>query len=184
MSEDLSKEKPEDTKEVKLTASDKQSSTETEETLLPDSLENNPTSIAESETPTESEDEIENSEKMEKVLARVIEQQFSGPIPPPNIIAGYENVVPGAADRIIKMAELQSAHRQRMELLEIQSEARDSLLGVIFAFMLGISCITACIIMVIKVPAAAGVICGSILGVTGIASIVTAFLKNTRRSDK
>lgn len=165
MSEELLKEKPECTKEAELELADVSDRTKVEASA-------------------ELEDEIDNSEKMKKVLARVIEQEFSGPIPPPNIIAGYENTIPGSADRIIRMAEQQSSHRQQMELMEIKAEARDSLLGVIFAFGLGMGCLAACIIMVIMVPVAAGAICGSILGVTGIASIVTAFLKNTRRSDK
>lgn len=127
------------------------------------------------------EDELESQEKVEKVIARVIESGFSGPIPPPNIISEYENIVPGSADRIIRMAEMQSEHRQHMEEIIVKAESRDSLLGVWFAFGLGIGCLVACIVMVVMVPEAAGVICGSILGVTGIGSIITAFLKNTRR---
>lgn len=165
MSEELLKEKQERTKEAELALADVSDRTKVE-------------------TSGQLEDETDNSEEMKKVLARVIEQEFSGPIPPPNIIAGYENAIPGSADRIIRMAEQQSSHRQQMELMEIKAEARDSLLGVIFAFGLGMGCLAACIIMVVMVPVAAGAICGSILGVTGIASIVTAFLKNTRRSDK
>ncbi len=127
------------------------------------------------------EDELENQEKVEQVVARVIENRFSGPIPPPNVIAGYESIVPGAAERIIKMAEIQSAHRQEMESIIIRAESRDSLLGVLFAFGMGIGCIVACIVMVITVQESASVICGSLLGATGIASIITSFLKNTRR---
>lgn len=131
-----------------------------------------------------SANEPENTEQMKDMLARVIEQEFVGPIPPPSVISGYENVIPGSADRIIRMAEQQSLHRQQMELLEIKAESRDSFLGVIFAFGLGAGCLIACSVMVIMVPATAGAVCGSILGVTGIGSIVTAFLKNTRKTDK
>lgn len=42
---------------------------------------------------------------------------FSGPLPPPSILRGYEDVLPGAADRIISMAEKQSKHRQEMEVI-------------------------------------------------------------------
>lgn len=129
-------------------------------------------------------DEFENSEKFAKVVAKVITQEFSGPIPSPNTIAGYEKVLPGAADRIISMAEKQSSHRQEIQMMETKAENRDSLLGVVFAFGLGIGCLVACIVMVIMVPKETGAICGSILGVTGIGSIVAAFLKNTRPSKK
>ena len=82
------------------------------------------------EITNDSEDEIKNiSEKtVERVVAKVIQSEFSGPIPPPNIIKGYEDILPGAAERIISMAERQSAHRQEMERVMVNAEARDSLL--------------------------------------------------------
>lgn len=43
------------------------------------------------------------------------EQYFTGPIPPPAILAEYNAIIPDAADRILKMAEKQSAHRIKME---------------------------------------------------------------------
>lgn len=40
---------------------------------------------------------------------------FSGPLPPPAQLKEYDNVVPGAAERIIALAENQSGHRQALE---------------------------------------------------------------------
>lgn len=125
--------------------------------------------------------ELKNSEKIVKVAAQVFAREFSGPIPSPDIMADYENIMAGATDRILSMAENQSRHRQSMESIKVKAESRDSLLGVIFAFMLGAGCIVACVIMVIMVPNAAGVICGSVLGVTGISAIISTFLRNTRK---
>jgi uncharacterized membrane protein len=46
----------------------------------------------------------------------VIQQQsFIGPIPPPQIMEAYERILPGSADRILRMAEKQSDHRQGLE---------------------------------------------------------------------
>lgn len=128
--------------------------------------------------------EIEGSQEQEvrRVVAEVIQSEFSGPIPPPNIIRGYEEVLPGAADRIISMAEKQSQHRQHMEKEMIRIESRDSLLGIIFAFGLGIGCVIAAIIMSIVVPQSAGVIGGSVLGIAGIGSIIITFIKSTRNN--
>nr|WP_302142423.1 DUF2335 domain-containing protein [uncultured Schaedlerella sp.] len=109
-----------------------------------------------------------------------IQREYSGPIPPPNIIKGYEQVLPGSADRILKMAEKQSEHRQNMESKMIHAESRDSLLGILFAFILGIGCIIASITMVVVVPQNAGAISGALIGVTGIGSIIVAFIKSTR----
>lgn len=78
------------------------------------------------------------------------------------------------------MAEKQAEHRQKMEFTMIQTESRDSLLGILFAFVLGVGCIVASIVMVIMVPQNAGAISGALIGVTGIGSIITAFIKTTR----
>jgi uncharacterized membrane protein len=45
----------------------------------------------------------------------VQQQSFTGPIPPPQILEAYERILPGSADRILKMAEKQSDHRQGLE---------------------------------------------------------------------
>ena len=124
---------------------------------------------------------IENSEQVATVVARVMAREFSGPIPSPEVLAEYDEISSGFADRIISMAERQSKHRQDIERAKTFAESRDSFLGVLFAFLLGMGCIVACVIMVMNVPSAAGVICGAILGVTGISAIVTSFLKNTRK---
>lgn len=185
MSEGLSKEKQEDTKGVELTDLGDAENGETESLPLSDGQETDVLARGEADTSIEEpKDEMESSEKLEKVVASVIEQKFSGPIPPPNIIAGYESVVAGSADRIIRMAEQQSLHRQNIELMETKAEIRDSLLGVIFAFILGTGCLVACVITVTLVPAAAGAVSGAVLGITGIGSIVAAFLKNTRPPNK
>ena len=113
-------------------------------------------------------------------IAQVVESQFSGPIPPPDIIKGYEEVLPGAAERILSMAEKQSAHRQDMERIMVKSESRDSLLGVIFAFLLGFGCIIAAVIIAIMVPNIGGAIAASIFGVSGVGAIVGTFLRATR----
>jgi uncharacterized membrane protein len=46
---------------------------------------------------------------------QLIQQTFSGPIPPPTLLAEYNKVVPNAAERILAMAEKQSEHRQFLE---------------------------------------------------------------------
>ena len=133
--------------------------------------------------------EVEDAEneKVERAIAKVIRSEFSefsGPIPPPSIIKGYEEILPGSADRIISMAENQTQHRQSMEKIMIESESRDSLLGILFAFILGVGCIIAAIVIVMLVPQNAGAISGALIGVTGIGSIIATFIKSTRTPPK
>lgn len=132
----------------------------------------------------EIEVESKSTEETERdrLIAEIIQVQreFSGPIPHPEIIQGYEEVVPGSADRIIKMAERQAEHRQKMESIMVRSESRDGLLGVLFAFMLGFGSLVASVVVVVMVPQSSGAISSAVLGITGIGSIVTALLKTTR----
>ena len=59
--------------------------------------------------------EKSGDEHVRQVVTQVIQSEFSGPLPPPNIIKGYEDILPGAADRILSMAENQAKHRQEIE---------------------------------------------------------------------
>ncbi len=54
---------------------------------------------------------------------------YAGPIPPPEALAHYEDVLPGLADRIMAEAERQQAHRQALETSVVQHEARRSMAG-------------------------------------------------------
>lgn len=57
----------------------------------------------------------ENKKKEVKEALMVIRgEMYSGPIPPPEALARYEEIQPGAADRIIKMAEKQQEHRMSL----------------------------------------------------------------------
>lgn len=54
---------------------------------------------------------------------------YAGPIPPPGALAQYEETLPGAADRILTMAESQQAHRQALEVAAVNHNARRSMAG-------------------------------------------------------
>ncbi len=60
----------------------------------------------------------ESGEELEKLLVSV-----SGPIPPPSMMEQYERTLPGSADRILKMAENQSEHRQWIEKKDRKEKA-------------------------------------------------------------
>jgi uncharacterized membrane protein len=59
------------------------------------------------------------------------ELTYRGPLPLPQHLEKYEDVCPGAADRIIAMAEGQAKHRQEMENTVIRANGRNSTLGVV-----------------------------------------------------
>jgi uncharacterized membrane protein len=55
-----------------------------------------------------------------------MEAGFIGPLPPPDLLRGYEEACPGAADRIIAMAERQLAHSQTLETRMLEAANADS----------------------------------------------------------
>jgi uncharacterized membrane protein len=48
---------------------------------------------------------------------QAITMEYQGVLPTPAMFQGFENVVPGAADRILVMAETEAAHRHAMDKL-------------------------------------------------------------------
>ncbi len=60
---------------------------------------------------------------------------YRGPLPLAEEIERYESVVPGSADRIIKMAENQQGHRHKIEDRTVWFIGFQSLLAPIFSFL-------------------------------------------------
>jgi uncharacterized membrane protein len=67
---------------------------------------------------------------------QILASSFSGPLPPPHILSEYEAVFPGCAERIVAMAERQSAHRHELERTHIRSNSLVERRGQIFAFLI------------------------------------------------
>lgn len=57
------------------------------------------------------------------------QSSFSGPIPPPETLRGYEGILNGSMDRILKMAEKEQDHRIDMESKIVHSEVSLSKTG-------------------------------------------------------
>lgn len=66
-------------------------------------------------------------------------ESFSGPLPPPAILERYDQLVPGAAERILAMAERQAAHRQSLEQTVVTGNALAQRRGQVFGFVLAIA---------------------------------------------
>ncbi len=79
--------------------------------------------------------------------AEITAAAFSGPLPHPEILAGYDQVVPGAAKRIIAMAEVQSRHRQDLERSIIQGDIRRSWYGLWTGFAIGMTGILGSVVL-------------------------------------
>lgn len=71
-------------------------------------------------------------------LTQVQAEFFAGPIPPPSYLARYNDVVPNGADRIISMAERQSAHRESLEAKVVDANVKAQAQGQNRAFILAL----------------------------------------------
>ena len=71
-------------------------------------------------------------------IHEVVSIQYETPLPPPGMMAQYERIMPGSADRIISMAEAQSSHRRELENRKLNSDIHNERLGQILAFVLAL----------------------------------------------
>lgn len=70
-------------------------------------------------------------------MTHVQYSEHSGPLPPPQLLAEYDRIVPGGAERIFAQFESQSAHRQYIEKKVIDSNTFVQKFGAFAAFVLG-----------------------------------------------
>jgi len=120
------------------------------------------------------------SRKEDNDIARKTEVQavfHSGPLPPPEVLHGYNVVVPGSAERILVLVEQQQAHRHSLETSAMRIESRNSLLGIIAAFSLSTITVLCGAFVAYHGMAWPGVI----LGTTGLASVVGTFIYGTQQ---
>lgn len=63
---------------------------------------------------------------------------YAGPLPPPGMLAQYNALVPGAADRILRMAEEQQSHRHEMESSVVRRNLDAQVRGQRMSFMISV----------------------------------------------
>jgi uncharacterized membrane protein len=82
------------------------------------------------------------NEEADKAHQHIVSQQTTlvhqGPLPHPAVLKQYDDVVPGAAERIMRMAEQQAMHRQDLEASVIRTDNLKSLLGMVFGFIIAL----------------------------------------------
>jgi uncharacterized membrane protein len=61
---------------------------------------------------------------------------FSGPLPPPHLLAQYNDAIPDGASRVMAMAERQSQHREALEKRVVDGNVASQTRGSYFAFVL------------------------------------------------
>lgn len=96
----------------------------------------------------------------------------SGPLPTPDNLAKYEAVCPGAASRIITMAEAQSEHRRSLEAIAVpktfEAQARGQRNGLIVS-LTGFAVATVALLLDQEMAAA-------VIGGTTVVSLAGVFV--------
>ncbi len=123
-----------------------------------------------------------NKTNSSKMTAEARQVQFQGPIPPPEILSNYEQLQPGAADRILAMAESETRHRQEMERMALTaevkgltSEAKDTQRGQYCGLTIGIVAILSGTYAAVNGAPWAG----GFIGTGGVVALVSAFYWRT-----
>jgi len=118
--------------------------------------------------------------KREVVVIREVREElvvaFSGPLPHPDILAKFDKVVPGAASRIITMAENQAQHRMSLEKTVITGDSHRAWAGLVAGFVLGMSGIVGGVVLGIY----GQVGFGGFLSGASLVSLVGVFVYGTR----
>lgn len=64
---------------------------------------------------------------------RIVAAAYKGPIPPPEWMERYEQLMPGAGAQIMEMAKGEQGHRHKMESVALWLHYGDSVLGKVLA---------------------------------------------------
>lgn len=69
------------------------------------------------------------------LVAQQTSIQFTGILPPPQILEEYERILPGTTERFLALAERQAAHRMYLEKRLVESEIARANWGLVAGFL-------------------------------------------------
>ncbi|MFC1596315.1 DUF2335 domain-containing protein [Planctomycetota bacterium] len=103
-------------------------------------------------------------------------ESFAGPVPPPSILKGYEDLVPGSAAQILSQAGSQTEHRISIERMVIESDIGRSRAGILYGFLLSLMAIGGgCVLVGLGHDTA-----GATIATAAVASLAGVFVYGTR----
>jgi len=110
------------------------------------------------------------------------EMYYSGPLPPPEYLRQYEQVVPGSGKVLIDILAEQTRHRIALETLAVTSGIRRSWGGLIAGFIIAIFVTGGGMYLVFSGHDTAG----TTIATVGVASLVAVFVSGTvlRRNER
>ena len=124
------------------------------------------------EPPVQKSGEASSAKAKQVATTTITQQQFSGPLPPPAILAQYDQIVPGSAATILARSEKQSDHRMSLEAYVIPKQQDQSARGQHYGLIVALTGIIASVIMVLSGHDVAG----GFVGGTTLLGMVTVFV--------
>lgn len=155
----------------------------TSERELNASPEKNTDKSPESDQQSELIDSVKKSdipEESKNAIVQQMEMFYSGPLPAPSAFGQYDKVLPGAAERILQMAEQEQTHRHEVDNKQLHMCSRDSLIGILAELGLGVVALVAGTVVALNVPNIGGTVLGGVFGVSGVGTIAVSIVKGTR----
>lgn len=109
-------------------------------------------------------------------------ESYEGPLPKPSDLQGYENIIPGAADRILRMAENQAEHRQFLEKTVVRGDSRRAFCGLWVGGFIAFSVLAGAVFLI----STGHDIAGAVVGGLDIVSLAAVFVYGTvsRRTER
>ena len=124
---------------------------------------------------------IPANKKFELLNIFSIQKTHSGPLPPPEQLEKYSEIIPNGADRIMAMAEKQQAHRIELEKIAVNQQLTQSKRGQTFGFLIGLFAIGGGVACILMGHEWSGAFIGG-GGITGLVSVFVLGKKQQRQS--
>jgi uncharacterized membrane protein len=111
-----------------------------------------------------------------------VEASFSGPLPPPSLLAKYSDIIPNGAERIMAMAEKQSEHREKLEARVVNGNVAAQTRGSWFAFILCLVALVGGFYLILQGKSAAGLV--SIITSVGVIGGIFIVSRREQKSER
>jgi uncharacterized membrane protein len=107
---------------------------------------------------------------------------FSGPLPPPEMLKRYDDVLSGGAERIVRMVEKQSDHRMSLETRVVSADIKRANWGLVTAFIVALAGLGVTVFL----AAIGEAVVGGAVGAADFGSVVGVFIYGTssRRGER
>ena len=116
-----------------------------------------------------------------------VKYEFQGPVPPPSVLAAYENIKSGFAERILSLAEGEAIHRRQLQARKLEGDLErqarsfgEARWGQVCALLIGLAAILGGVYSSVhgaELP-------GSLIGTGGIVTLTYVFIRGRKSQPK